>query len=213
MKKQSIYVFLVLVLLLAGCSGKESTDSAVSSESLQEPPAYYEGYVENPQVTADQQLREIGQKVRDNKGELTLDAASLDSETLEIGDMKLTVWEVKNFHYIPTYGLIDFYHSYTHETEFNVVKLFVEIENTSDKALHFAPVALLETSAGETKLWEDDIYLEELNGLIAGGKSKKGSIGFIVEKSEFDSLVITTSDLFDENGEIVSPAQEIQVNF
>lgn len=213
MKKQSMYLFLASVLLLTGCSGKEAAESAVAAESLQEPPAYYEDYVENPQVTADQTLQKTGQMVVDDKGELTLDAVNLDSKTYEVGDIKLTVWEAKNFHYKPSYGLVDFYRSYTHETEFNVAKLFVEIENTSDKPLHFAPVALLETSEGETKLWEDDVYLEELNGEISAGETKKGSLGFIVENPDFDSMVITTSELFDGNGGNVSPAQQIQVNF
>lgn len=213
MKKQSIYVFLASALLLTGCSEKEAAQSAVSAESSNEPPAYYEGYVENPQVTADYTLLAEGETIRDDKGELRLEAVNMDSETHKIGGIELTVREVKNFHYKPSYGLIDFYHSYTHDTEFNVVKLFVEIKNTSEKPLRFAPVALLETSAGETKLWEDDIYLEELNGEIAAGETKKGSLGFIVEKPEFESMAITTSDLFDQNGETVSPAQQIDVSF
>lgn len=213
MKKQNIYVFLVSALLLTGCSSKEAADSVVSAESLNEPPAYYEGYVDNPQVTADYALLAEGETIRDDKGELKLEAANMDSETHKIGDIELTVREVKNLYYKPSYGLIDFYHSYTHDTEFNVVKLFVEIKNTSDKSLHFAPVALLETDAGETKLWEDDVYLEELNGEIAAGETRKGNLGFIIEKPEVKSMVITTSDLFDENNAVVVPAKQINIDF
>jgi hypothetical protein len=213
MKKQSMYVFLASALLLAGCSGKEAAPSAVSAGSLSEPPAYYEGYAESPQVTGDQTLLAEGETVRDDKGELKLEAVNLEGETQNIGEIELTVQEAKNLRYTPSYGLIDFFHSYTHETEFNVVKLFVEITNTGDEPLRFGPVALLETSAGETKLWEDDVYLEELNGEIAPGETKKGNLGFLIEKPDVESIVITTSDLFNENGETIVPAQQFNIDF
>lgn len=213
MKKQSMYIFLASALLLAGCSGKETTSSAVSAGSLSEPPAYYEGYAESPQVTGDQALLAEGDTVRDDKGELALEGVNLEGETLTIGEIELTVREAKNLRYKPSYGLIDFFHSYTHDTEFNLVKLFVEIKNIGDEPLRFAPVALLETSAGEIKLWEDDVYLEELNGEIAPGETKKGNLGFIVEKTGIESVLITTSDLFNEDGEVIVPAQQINMDF
>lgn len=213
MKKQSMYVFLSAALLLGGCSSQESASGTVSADSLNEAPAYYEGYVGSPQVTGDETLLEEGDTVRDDKGELKLEGADLDAETLTIGEIELTVQEAKNLQYTPSYGLIDFFHSYTHDTEFNLVKLFVEVKNTGDEPLRFAPVALLETSAGETKLWEDDVYLEELNGEIAPGETKKGNVGFIVEKTDIESVLLTTSDLFNKDGEQVVPAQQINMDF
>lgn len=213
MKKKAIYLFLVSALLLSGCADKGEPQIAEAAETNGEVPAYYEGYVQNPQVTADESLLKAGQSIRDDKGEIVLNASNQKSGTHKIGGIELTLREAKLFHYKPSYGLIDFYHSYTHETDFHVVKFFVEIKNTTDQALNFAPVALLETSAGETKLWEDDIYLEELNGEVAPGETKKGSIGFIVENPDIDAVSITTSDLFGEKEEKIQAAEKIDIAF
>lgn len=213
MKKQAIYVFLASALLLSGCSDKGETQIAQAAATNGEVPAYYEGYVENPQVTGDQSLLKAGQSIRDDKGEIVLNASNLESGKHQIGGIELTLREAKLFHYKPSYGLIDFYHSYTHDTDFHVVKFFVEIKNTTEKPLNFAPVALLETSAGETKLWEDDIYLEELNGEVAPGETKKGSIGFIVENPDIDAISITTSDLFGEDEKKIQAAEKIEIAF
>lgn len=213
MKKQMTYLFLASALLLSGCADKEEANVAEAAGATNEAPVYYKDYVQNPQVTADKSLSEIGQSVRDDKGEVVLNAANLESSTHQIGGIELTVREAKLFHYKPSYGLIDFYHSYTHDTEFPVVKLFVEIENTTDQPLNFAPIALIKANTGETKLWEDDIYLEELNGEIAPGETKKGNIGFIVENAGIDAMSITTSDLFDENEKKIQDAEKIDITF
>lgn len=218
--KSTICLYVVSVLLLAGCSDQaEPADKiesvhAVATKHSSEIPAYYEDYILNPQVTDDRSLLEEGQTSRDNKGEVTLKAVNTDdSQTYEIGPIEMTVREAKVFHFKPDYSLIDFFHSYTHEPEFHVAKLFVEIKNTSDKPLKFAPVSLLNTSADEMKLWEDDIYLEELNGEMAAGETKKGNLGFIIENPEIDSLTITTSDVFEEGEKKIQNAKEIELQF
>lgn len=127
--------------------------------------------------------------------------------------MELTLAESKILQLEPDYSLIDFFHSYTHDQKFEVVKMFVEITNTSDEPVHFGPVALLETANGETKLWEDDIYLEELNGELAAGETKRGNIGFIVEDGSFDSVTITTSDVFDSQDNKITEALEFSTRF
>lgn len=213
MKKQVTYLFLASALLLSACTNDEQTNVAKVSAQNSETPAYYKDYVENPQVTADQDLQKVGDSIRDDKGEVVLNAINQESSNHSIGGIELKVKETKLFHYTPSYGLIDFYHSYTHDTEFHVVKLFVEVENTTDQPLNFATVALLEANTGETKLWEDDIYLEELNGEIAPGETKKGNIGFIVENADIDAVSITTSDLFDGNEKKIQDAKKIDITF
>lgn len=213
MKKQAIYLLLASALVLTGCVNKEEDQVVEAAEANSEAPAYYEDYVQNPQVTADKNLRKAGQSMQDDKGEIVLNASNLESKTYSIGGIELTVQDTKLFHYKPSYGLIDFYHAFTHDPAFHVVKFFVEIENTTDQPLNFAPVALLETSTGETKLWEDDIYLEELNGEIAPRETKKGSIGFIVENADIDAMSITTSDLFDSDEKKIQDAEKIDIAF
>ena len=212
MKKQAIYLVLASALLLSGCSDKGDAQIAEAATNSGVP-EYYNGYVQNPQVTADKSLTKAGQSIRDDKGEIVLNAANTESGTHRIGGIEMALREAKLFHYKPSYGLIDFYHSYTHDTEFHVVKFFVEIKNATDEPLNFAPVALLETDAGETKLWEDDIYLEELNGEIAPGETKTGSIGFIVENPDIDAVTLTTSDLFNSKEEKIQAAEKIEIEF
>ncbi|TWT06321.1 hypothetical protein FQV26_00460 [Planococcus sp. CPCC 101016] len=210
--KKTVYLFALSALLLSGCT--EQTDSTVIASGATEQndiPEYYEDYVLSPQVTDDRTLQEAGQSKQDAKGEATVKAVNMDSETYEVGPVELKVAESKTLQLRPDYSLIDFFHSYTHDQEFEIVKMFVEITNTSEEPVYFAPVALLDTDAGEMKLWEDDIYLEELNGELAAGETKQGNIGFIVENSDFDLVKITTSDVFDDQDIKIAEAGKFNI--
>ena len=180
MKKIIYLLLLLLSLLLIGCSNNNNTtEQSVTAEKQSNLinsttiPTYYNDYILNPQVSDDRAIQEIGQFSRDQRGEITLKSIKKDSQTFQIDSMELTIREVKILHFKPDYSLIDFFNSYTHDEEFDFVKLFVEIKNTSDQPLKFAPVAILNTSSGEEKTWSDDIYLEELNGEFAANETKK----------------------------------------
>ena len=212
--KKTVYLLALSALLLGGCSeSDDSTMIASAADQTSDIPVYYEDYVLSPQVTDDRLLQKVGQNKRDAKGEATVKAVNMDSETFKAGPVELTVAESKILQLEPDYSLIDFFHSYTHDQEFEVVKMFVEITNTSDEPIHFAPVALLETAEEELKLWEDDIYLEELNGELAPGETKSGNIGFIIGESETDSVKITTSDVFDSTDKQIAEAVEFNMQF
>ncbi|MBD5070346.1 hypothetical protein GUF45_01500, partial [Xanthomonas citri pv. citri] len=86
-------------------------------------------------------------------------------------------------HLRPDYSMIDYFHELTHDEEFDFVKVFVDIKNTSTKKVNVAPIALMKTNTGETFDWNKDIYLEELNGELEGGAEKSGNLGFIVNAS------------------------------
>lgn len=211
--KQVIFLSALSMLLLTGCS--QEAEPTASAKAMTEPAVetaeFYEGYVKNPQVTDDRELNEVGKTIRDNRGELTLQAINSSSQTVKVGSVELTIHETKTMHFKPDYSLIDFYHSYTHEPEFNLAKVFVTIKNTSDEPLNFAPVATVMTSTGELKTWEDDVYLEELNGKLEAGETKRGNLGFIIEHAELEALTITTSDVFNEQEEKTADSQAIEV--
>lgn len=212
--KKTVYLLALSALLLGGCSeSDDSTMVASAADQTNDIPGYYDDYVLSPQVTDDRLLQEDGQNKRDAKGEATVKAVNMDSETYEVGPVELTVAEAKILQLEPDHSLIDFFHSYTHEQEFEVVKMFVEITNTSDEPIHFAPVALLETAEEELKLWEDDIYLEELNGELAAGETKRGNVGFIIEEGETDSIKTTTSNVFDSADKQIAEAMEFNTQF
>jgi hypothetical protein len=87
------------------------------------------------------------------------------------------------------------------------------MKNTSNDTVKFAPVAVLKTSDGQQKIWEDDIYLEELGGEIEGNSTKKGTVGFIVEeaKQPIQWAEFTTSDVFDQNDKLIKKGQKIKI--
>lgn len=200
---------LVPLALLWGCQDETAQDTATAA-SLPEAPAYTEQYVLSPQVSDDRRLQEPGQKARDAKGGLELLAANMEAQAVQIGDIELTIHETKLLQYTPDYSLIDFYHSYTHDQEFELAKFFVEIHNTSSEEMNFAPVALVETESGEVKTWEDDVYLESLNEGLKPGEVKSGNVGFILEDGA-QELKLTTSKLFAADGELLAPGQSMAI--
>lgn len=244
--------FLLLTLMLAGCSAnaapateknidaKTETKASEKTEDVQDDaekrPGSIGEYQPNPQVTDDRSLKKIGQTHEDDKGSATLKAIKDVNQTYNVGSIELTVKEMKLIHLRPSYGMIDYFHVLTHEEEFDFVKLYVEIKNTSSEQVSFAPIALLKTNTGETFDWEKDIYLEELNGQIAGNGTKAGNLGFIVnaagghghdkengdaeihskevhQEKDIEWIEITTSDVFDKNGEKISSSQKIKIEF
>jgi hypothetical protein len=216
MMKRAIYLAILLSFLLIGCANNQAEKQITAesnANSSNEIPSYYQNYLDNPQVTNDNSLQEVGKTIRDVKGEVTLNKINKESQTVKIGAIELTIREAKILHFKPDYSLIDFFHSYTHDQEFDFVKVFVEIKNTSNEPLKFAPISLVHTSADEQKTWEDDIYLEELNGEIAANETKKGNLGFIIEKSKLDSFEITTSDVFNEQDKKLDNAQKLKIEF
>lgn len=213
--------FLSLLLsatLLSGCSlgvqevtekvkandGSEKKDVASKSEI----------YVPNPQVTDDSSLLKAGDVITDRKGELTLKTVKTVNEILSIDGIEYTVKDVKLLHYVPDYSLIDFYHPYTHEEEFDFVKFGIEVRNNTKELYHFAPIALLKVNGSQEKTWEDDFYLEGLNGEISPGQEKKGNIGFIVDHlDELKEIEFISSDLVDEKQKKQAEPQKMTITF
>ncbi|WP_210366463.1 DUF4352 domain-containing protein [Bacillus sp. REN3] len=215
-------IFLLMgIAFVAGCSNTENKDKPTkenevgqNSESSQIERENQENgaYVPNPQVIDDRQLVNEGESIADEKGEAELIAYKKMEYKLEIGPIEMIIHEAKVLEFRPDYSLIDFYHGYTHEEKFPFVKVFVEISNNSDRSLNFAPVAFLQTSMGEKKSWEEDIYLEELNGEIKSGEKKQGNLGFILSTSNIDSFTMTTSKVL-EGKEEISNEKVIEVEF
>lgn len=222
MKK--ILIILLMLITVTGCSSDSdlsAPSSNVSKKSYetkeetreQKSPKTNVGYVPNPQVTDDTSLTNIDDSFSDEKGEAVLKAYKKSGEKLSVGPVEMTIQDAKVINYTPDYSLIDFFHGYTHDETFNFVKVFVTIKNNSDHKVRFAPVALLETDTGEKKTWEDDIYLEELNGKLNPGEVKQGNLGFIIENSDFNSITLTTSKVFTEKEEEVAKEYTIKIDF
>jgi hypothetical protein len=220
MKK--LWTLLSLTFILTACSAQASAPKDAAEEEkekVSEPSANKQSandvYVPNPQITDDRELLEVGQTFKDDKGAAELKAIKKVNETYQVGDVELMIHDVKIIEHTPAYSMIDFFHSFTHEETFNIVKVKIEVKNTSDQPVFFSPLAVLETNTGEHKDWESDIYLEELNGELAANGSKQGNIGFILDHSnkEVKSIKILTSDLLNEDQQIEEKAQEINIEF
>jgi hypothetical protein len=198
------YLTLLLAIsILSGCSAaaqEESTKETKADVMVKavDEPKTNNLYVPNPQVTDDSTLKKIGDTVTDRKGELTLKAVKAVNKHLTLGGIQYAIKDIKLLHYVPDYSMIDFFHPYTHKEEFDFIKVGIEIENTSKENYHFAPVALMKVNGSIHKTWEDDFYLEELNGEIAAGQLKKGNVGFIVDELDgLSEVEIISGDLVD----------------
>lgn len=210
--------FLILILVLAGCTEDKPIEEAEAKNSTDkeeqvQTASYLDGYLENPQLPDDSGLLEADQAVEDSKGKSTLIKMKQVDESYQIGDIKMTLRDAKWIHLRPSYRMIDYFHGLTdNESEFNYVKVFVEITNASEETLQFSPVALVETNAGEKISWENELYLEGLNDPIEPGESRKGNVGFIVDETkDLTALTILTSDIFDEADKKLTDAEEITV--
>ncbi|SES27822.1 protein of unknown function [Gracilibacillus ureilyticus] len=202
-------LLFILIIALAGCSNESEAES-----KPKEKPEYLDGYVLNPQVPDDSMLLEEQESVEDEKGKATLLEINQLDKTYTIGDMELTIRDAKMIHLRPDYSLIDYFHELTHEEEFDFVKVFVEVRNTSDEPRKFAPVAMIETNNEEKISWEKDIYLEGLNEIMQPNESRKGNLGFIVSESEgLSSFQIITSDVFDANDQKTADSETIEIEW
>ncbi|MCM3574021.1 DUF4352 domain-containing protein [Mesobacillus subterraneus] len=221
---RNFIVWIVLMSFLVGCSlegNSNSPEQIEKEESVQKeqnedtppPRKSMNDYVPNPQVTDDRTLLSVGETVRDEKGYAKLISYKKMDQRIETGPIEMVVKEAKIIEYHPDYSLIDFFHSYTDEERFTFMKIFVEIENKSEEVLNFAPVAIIESDTGEKKTWEDDIYLEELNGVIRPGEKKAGNIGVIVENPDIKSTQITTSKVLSKSEDDISKEQTITIQF
>ncbi|MGE7605966.1 DUF4352 domain-containing protein [Peribacillus frigoritolerans] len=192
---------------------EEETTAKVKTEEIARPLEKKDVYVPNPQLPDDINLNQIGQNVSDAKGELTLKAYKKVNETLNVGPIEVKFKEMKVMHATPDYSMIDFFHGYTHDEDFDIVKVNVEIINNSDKKMKFSPVAFLETDRGEHLTWEDEIYLEELTGEIEGNGSKSGNIGFILKDGNIKGISVMTSDAVDDEGKVLAKGNSAEFAF
>jgi hypothetical protein len=192
---------------------EEETTAKEKTEEIARPLEKKDVYVPNPQLPDDRNLNQIGQNVSDAKGELTLKAYKKVNETLNVGPIEVNIKEMKVMHATPDYSMIDFFHGYTHDEDFDIVKVNVEIKNNSDKKIKFSPVAFLETDRGEHLTWEDEIYLEELTGEIEGNGSKSGNIGFILNDGNIKGISVMSSDAVDDEGKVLAKGKSAEFAF
>ncbi|MED4697418.1 DUF4352 domain-containing protein [Peribacillus frigoritolerans] len=192
---------------------EEETTAKEKTEEFARPLEKKDVYVPNPQLPDDINLNQIGQNVSDAKGELTLKAYKKVNETLNVGPIEVNIKELKVMHATPDYSMIDFFHGYTHDEDFDIVKVNVEIKNNSDKKIKFSPVAFLETDRGEHLTWEDEIYLEELTGEIEGNGSKSGNIGFILNDGNIKGISVMSSDAVDDEGKVLAKGKSAEFAF
>ncbi|MGG4197823.1 DUF4352 domain-containing protein [Peribacillus frigoritolerans] len=192
---------------------EEETTAKEKTEEIARPLEKKDVYVPNPQLPDDIKLNQIGQNVSDAKGELTLKAYKKVNETLNVGPIEVNIKEMKVMHATPDYSMIDFFHGYTHDEDFDIVKVNVEIKNNSDKKIKFSPVAFLETDRGEHLTWDDEIYLEELTGEIEGNGSKSGNIGFILNDGNIKGISVMSSDAVDDEGKVLAKGKSAEFAF
>lgn len=210
--KKLITMITLLSIVLFGCSSAPEQPADVKAEAPAENETV-KNYAPNPQVPDDRQLWKAGETHIDEKGEITLKKANTVDGIYKIGPIEMKIADAKVMHLKPEYSLVDYFHTLTHDEEFDFVKVFVQIKNTSDQKVNFAPAAILETSEGEQITWEKDIYLDGLNEEIEPNETKAGNVGFIIEKSDLKNIEITTSDVFTGDKNKIEDAEKIKIEF
>lgn len=227
--KYVIGLFLAASLVLAGCAngakqGSDNEKTAEQSETTEEDKQQNDAKKndeqstqakDNPQAPNTSSLTKVGDYHKDEDGSATLKALTNYNETTQVGDVELTISDVKVLNYSPSMDLIDFFHPYSDdEKNFNYVKLDVTVKNTSDEPVDFAPVSVLETNLGEKKGFEEDFYLEELYGVYEGNEERSGQMGYVLNETELDdltSITVKTSDVFNEDKEAQAKAKTIEI--
>lgn len=174
--------------------------------------SYTKDYTSNPHITADAQLVKINDRKSSNKGEIELLQVNLTEKNSMIGPMELQFFDVKELLVEPDVSMLDSFQPLTENTSFLLVKTFVRIKNTSQESVQFNPAAAAKTSTNEKWTWEQEVYLDELNGLYEPGQVKQGNIGFILEKEDAPTtFTLQSSDVFDLEQDIISIGDQIQL--
>lgn len=215
------FIIGISALLLGGCSVEDTEKEQKSaSESMNEVEATEstpKTFQDSPQAPDDRQLKKVGETLEDQDGVVTLKQYANLNETKQIGDITMTIEEVKVMNYRPSPDLVDYFHGLTHEeVEFPYVRVNVKVKNNSDEPIHFAPVAELATDQGETVTWEEDFYIEKLNGELKPGEEKVGSLGLIIDETtpeELKNLTIKTSEVVNDQEEKIGGGEEFTVGF
>ncbi|WP_010291002.1 hypothetical protein [Kurthia massiliensis] len=193
-------IFLLTgTLLVAGCQQQQATQVNASYVATPENQDYAKSYPGNPQIPDDRTLLQTGDTIQTEKGFMTLKKANFHQQVIDIGNIRLTIYDTKRIHLEPAYSMIDYFHPLVEAETFDIVKAFVTIENRGTEALKFSPVATI-TAQKDTQTFERDIYLDHLTGLIQPGEIKQGNIGYIAN-NEASIWQINTSTVFDENDE------------
>lgn len=185
-------------LLLFGCS-TENIDLS-----------YADDYTENPQITSDLDLVEKEDVKSSAKGTIQLIEANFEQQKTTVEPMKLTIFDTKILQVEPDISMLDYFHVLTTKEEFNIVKAFISIKNTSDQIVYFNPSALVKTDTGEEWTWQEDVYLDELEGAYEPGQTKRGNIGFILTKKKTPTrFILQTTDVFNTEKEKITAGKEI----
>lgn len=188
---------------------KKSVDNVVSAQENES-----SNY---PQAVNDTGLTTIGGTAKDENGKIILKAVSDGKETLDINPIEVTFKNIKILNYSPELHLIDYFHGYTeHEDQFNYIKLNITAKNTSKQRVYFNPVAMIELNTGEKISWEEDFYLEHLNGEFKPGQKKTGTMGFIVDETkikDIKSFKLSTSEILNANKDIIEKPETVNFQF
>ncbi|WP_200416375.1 hypothetical protein [Virgibacillus salexigens] len=224
-----LYAVLAFILILSGCAKQEENAEAENKQNQTESTDMEEeertiqevnddrDYVDNPQAPDTRSLNEIGDQFEDEDGNVTLEAITDYQKMHSIGPIQMSIRDVKVVNFSPAMHLVDYFHGFTHNEEnFNYIKMYVTIENTSDQMVNFAPVSILETEAGEKKDFEDDFYLQNLYGDLSAGQKKTGELAFILEETnteQIGTISLITSDVFDKENQSIEQGKEITIEF
>lgn len=220
---KNLFFVLFVLALLAGCinvlmiemtnyehPNHAAAESMKKTETMEAPK--YQQLIPSPNVPDDLKLIRSGQSITSQKGKLTLKSILPVNKVYLLNGIEFIINDVKIMHFKPNTSLNEFFHLYTDKNEFDFIKINVELVNSKSEKVNFSPIASLNFNS-QHLIAEDDFYQENLNGDIAGGETKTGSLGFILQNppAKINKIDITTSDVVGPKMRVMYTAKQIHL--
>ncbi|WP_043930911.1 hypothetical protein [Bacillus sp. EB01] len=152
-----------------------------------------------------EKLQKPGDSVTGGKGMLTMLAASPVYDLFLLSGLEFIVKDVKLMEFKPLRK-----HDDPPNGELIFIKIDVELVNQNPFPVKFNPIEKL-TVNGKPLIEKTELLHENMDGMIGGGETKMGSIGYLLPASSSYSIAAKTSNVTDMNNNEITKAASFKV--
>ncbi|OCA83317.1 hypothetical protein A8F94_19660 [Bacillus sp. FJAT-27225] len=196
------FLVLIVACMLSGFYGgyPEDADEKVKHGSSSAQSTI--GLEEKPPI---ERLQEPGDSIMGGKGMLTMLAASPVYDLFLLGGLEFIVKDVKLMEFKPLRN-----EDGLPASELIFVKIDAEIVNQNPFPVKFNPIDKLIVN-GRPLREKTELLHENMDGIIGGGETKIGSIGYLLPASDSYSIAARTSNVTDLNNNEITKATSFKV--
>jgi hypothetical protein len=152
-----------------------------------------------------EELINPGDSVTGGKGMLTMLAASPVYDLFLLGGLEFIVKDVKLMEFKPLRK-----EAGPPSSELIFIKIDVELVNQNPFPVNFNPIEKL-TVNGRPLLQKTELLHENMDGMIGGGETKTGSIGYLLPAASSYSIAAATSNVTDMDDKKITKAASFKV--